>query len=63
MQLNRHSETSRHCNFSILSGDVTGTFKTEFYVLTDMPAEIQKAFDTTLRGLTNTYDFFADDSL
>ena len=31
-QLNLHSDTARHCNFNIVSGDMTGTycFKTEF---------------------------------
>ena len=33
-------ETARHCNFNILSGDMTGTycFKTGFYALTDILA-------------------------
>ena len=39
---------------------MTGTycFKTEFYGLTDMPAEFQKAIDCTLAGLDNTFFFF-----
>ena len=43
-QLKLHSDTARHCNFNIVSGDMTGTyrFKTGFYGLTDMPAEFQK---------------------
>ena len=57
--LKLHAETSRHCNFNIICGDTTGTyrFKTGFYGLTDMPAEFQKAMDFTLVGLTNTYCF------
>ena len=43
-QLNLYSDTARHCNFNLLSEDMTGTycFKTGFYGLTDMPAEFQK---------------------
>ena len=52
-QLNLHPDTAKHCNFDIVSGDMTGTyrFKTGFYGLTDMPAESQKAIDHTLIGL------------
>ena len=55
-QLNLISDTARHCNFNLLSGGMTGTyrFKTEFYGLTDMPAEFQNA------GLTNTFCFLDD---
>ena len=51
-----------HCNFNLLSGDMTGTyrFKTGFYNLTDIPAEVQKAIDCTLAGLTNTFCFLDD---
>ena len=51
-QLKLHPDTSRYCNFNIICGDSTGTyrFKTGFYGLTDMPAEIQKAMDYTLFG-------------
>ena len=52
-QLNLHPETAKHCNFNIVSGDMTGTycFKTGFDGLTDMPAEFQKAMEYTLIGL------------
>ena len=52
-QLTLHSDTAHHCNFNIVSGDMTGTyrFKTGFYGLTDTPAEFQKAIDCTLAGL------------
>ena len=58
-QLNLHSDTARHCNFNLVSGDMTGTycFKTGFYGLTDMPADFQKAIDCTLAGLDNTFCF------
>ena len=61
-QLNLHPETANHCNFNIVSGDMTGTyrFKTGFYCLTDMPAEFQKAMDYTLIGLKNTFCFLDD---
>ena len=61
-QLNLHSDTAHHCNFNIVSGDMTGTyhFKTGFCGLTDMPADFQKAFDCTLAGLTNTFCFLDD---
>ena len=61
-QLKLHCDTARHCNFNIISGDVTGTyrFKTGFYGLTDMPAEFQKAINSTLAGLDNTFCFLDD---
>ena len=61
-QLKLHPETSCHCNFNIICGDSTGTyrFETGFYGLTDLPAEFQKAMDYTLVGLTNTYCFLDD---
>ena len=61
-QLNLHPDTAKHYSFNIVSGDMTGTyqFKTGFYGLTDMPAEIQKAMDYTLIGLKNTFCFRDD---
>ena len=61
-QLNLHSDTARHCNFNLVSGDMTGSyrFKTGFYGLTDIPAEFQKAIDCTLAGLNNTLCFLDD---
>ena len=58
-QLKLLSDTARHCNFNIVSGEMTGTyrFKTGFYGLTDMPAEFQKAIDCPLAGLDNTLCF------
>ena len=55
-QLNLHTDTDRHCNFNIVSGGLTGTYryKTSFYRLTDMRAKIQKAIDCTLAGPNNT---------
>ena len=61
-QLKLHHDTAKHCNFNIICGESTGTyrFKTGFYGLTDMPAEFQKAMDYTLIGLQNTYCFLDD---
>ena len=58
-QLNSDANPANHCNFNIISGDMTGTyrFQTAFYGLTDMPAEFQKVMDYTLIGLKNTYCF------
>ena len=40
-QLPLSKETSKHCKFSILGGQITGTYRflTGFYGLTDMPTE------------------------
>ena len=61
-QLNLHSDTARPCNFNLVSGDMTGTYRfiTGFYGLKDMPAEFQKAIDCTLAGLNNTFCFLDD---
>ena len=61
-QLNFDAKTANYCNFNIISGDMTGTyrFQTGFYGLTDMPAEFQKAMDYTLIGLQNRYCFLDD---
>ena len=47
-QLKLHHDTAKHCNFNIICGESTGTyrFKTGFYGLTDMPAEFQKLWIT-----------------
>ena len=62
IQLNLHNDTARPCNFNTVSSDMTGTyrFKTGFYVLTDMPAEFQKAIDCTLAGLIFKICFLDD---
>ena len=54
--------TSSHCNFSILCGEATGTyrFKTGFYGLTDMPTESKKAMDCTLQGLEGVICYLDD---
>ena len=61
-QLNLDPETARHCNFNIISGEGTGTYRfiTGFYGLTDMPAAFQKVMDYTLVGLKSTHCFLDD---
>ena len=55
-------ETAKHCNFQIIGGKVTGTYRfiTGFYGLTIMPTEFQKAMDQELGNLLNTYVFLDD---
>ena len=61
-QLKLDLETPRHCNFNIISGERTGTYRfiTGFYGLTDMPAAFRKVMDYTLVGFQNTYCFLDD---
>ena len=61
-QLKLDPETAQCCNFNIISGERTGTYRfiTGFYGLTDMPAAFQKVMDYTLFGLQNTYCFLDD---
>ena len=49
-QLQLHENIAKHCNFNIFCGESTGTyrFKTGFYSLIDLPADIQKAMDYIL---------------
>ena len=61
-QLNLDPETARHCNFNIVSGEGTGTYRfiTGFYGSMDMPAAIQKVMEYTLVGLKNTHCLLDD---
>ena len=61
-QLNLDPETPRDCNFNIISGEGTSTYRfiTGFYGLTDMPAAFQKILDFTLVGFQSTYCFLDD---
>ena len=49
-QLKLAADTARQCNFNIVGGKATGTYRflTGFYGLADMPAEFQKAMDRTI---------------
>ena len=53
---------SKHCNFSILGGRATGTYRflNGFYGLTDMPATFQKTIDKTLEGISSKFAFLND---
>ena len=53
---------SSHCNFSIVCGKSTGTyrFKTGFYGLTYMPKEFQKTMDKTLQNVKRVISFLDD---
>ena len=55
-------DTAKQCNFKIIGGQASGTyrFNSDFYGLTDMPAEFQKAIDKTLYNLSNTFSFLDD---
>ena len=51
--------TSSQCNFTLVGGDITGTYQflTGFYGLGDMPNEFQRVMDSTLGNIpfTNCY--------
>ena len=61
-QVPLEEETAKHCNFQIIGGKATGTYRfiTGFYGLTTMPTEFQKAMDKELANLQNTYVFLDD---
>ena len=61
-QLPLHPDTQKHCNFNILGGSATGTYRflNGFYGLTDLPATFQKMMDTTLDGINSTNAFLDD---
>ena len=58
-QLQLCTDTSKQCNFSIVGGETTGTYRflTGFYGLGDMPNEFQRAMDSLLKDnpFTNCY--------
>ena len=53
---------AKHCNFSILGGKATGTYRflNGFYGLTDMPATFQKTIDKTLEEISSKFEFLDD---
>ena len=61
-QLKFSKLTSSHCNFNIICGESTGTyrFNTGFFGLTDMPSEFQKAMDCTFQGIPGTICYLDD---
>ena len=50
------AETAKQCNFNIIGGQATGTYRflTGFYGLAEMPAEFQKAMHRTLNHAKNS---------
>ena len=52
----------KHCNFNILGGRATGTYRfiNGFYGLTDMPATFQKTIDKTLKNVSSKFAFQDD---
>ena len=52
----------KHCNFSILGGKATGTYRfiNGFYGLTDMPTTFQKTMDKTLASINTKFAFLDD---
>ena len=52
-QLKLCEQTSKQCNFSIVGGEITGTYRflTGFYGLGDMPNEFQRVMDSLLKNI------------
>ena len=61
-QVSLEQKTSEQCNFSLVGGKSTGTyrFKNGFYGLTSMPAEFQKVIDNLLREFSQANAFIDD---
>ena len=61
-QLPLDDSLSKHCNFSIVCGEITGTyrFKNDFHIRTDMPKELQKAIVNTTTGIQGGFSFLND---
>ena len=52
----------KHCNFNILGGRATGTYRfiNGFYGLTNMPATFQKTIDKTLQNIKTEFAYLDD---
>ena len=61
-QVPSDKETAKHCNFQIVGGKATGTYRfiTGFYGLTVMTTQFQKAMNANLGNIPNTYVFLDD---
>ena len=61
-QIQLDPNIQKHCNFSLLGGKATGTYRfiNGFYGLTDMPATFQKTIDKTLVGIHSKFAFLDD---
>ena len=61
-QIPLHFLTAKHCNFQIIGGESTGTYRfvTGFYGLTVMPTEFQKVMDLFLAKFREVFVFIDD---
>ena len=61
-QIPLHQLTAKHCNFQIIGGESTGTYRfvTGFYGLTVMPTEFQKVMDNLLARFREVFVFIDD---
>ena len=57
-----HELTKRHCNFQIIGGKSTGTYRftTGYYGLTIMPTEFQKVMDITTANIKSVFVYLDD---
>ena len=64
-QIPLHELTKRHCNFQIVGGKSTGTYRftTGYYGLTVMPTELQKLMDLTLANVNSVFVYIDDISI
>ena len=61
-QVPLHELTKRHCNFQIIGGKSTETYRftTGYYGLTIMPTEFQKVMDLTLANINSVFVYIDD---
>ena len=61
-QIPLHELTKKHCNFQIVGGKSTGTYRfiTGYYGLTVMPSEFQKLMDLTLASINSVFVYIDD---
>ena len=61
-QIPLHQLTAKHCNFQIIDGESTGTYRfvTGFHGLTVMPTEFQKVMDILLARFEEVFVFIDD---
>ena len=61
-QVPLEDETARQCNFRIIGGEATGTYRyvNGFYGLTVMPTEFQRIIDKTLEKEKDAFSFIDD---
>ena len=61
-QVPLHISTAKHCNFQIIGGESTGTYRfvSGFYGLSVMPTEFQKVMDLLLAKFREVFVFIDD---